>query len=177
MFRNLIIGCIFSLVLILGSDVRAGDNEESEKNLTQAENFTLKNLNGEEVSLSDFEGKVVILDFWATWCPPCVKEIPHFNELVKKYGEKGLVILGISVDQGGKDAVLKFKRKTDINYPVLIVNDKTYAKYQSYLPKDERGGIPFTFVLDRVGNIRNHFVGYRPLEVFVNVIEPLLTAN
>ncbi|MHC4586004.1 MAG: peroxiredoxin family protein, partial [Planctomycetota bacterium] len=63
--------------------------------------FTLQDLNGKNVSLADFQGKVLILDFWATWCPPCVKEIPHFIELYEQYKDKGFEIVGISLDQAG----------------------------------------------------------------------------
>jgi peroxiredoxin len=144
-------------------------------NFAKAADFTLKTLDGEEISLSDFKGKVVILDFWATWCPPCVKEIPHFNELAKEYKDAGLVVFGVSVDRDGAKAVNKFeKNKMTINYPLALFDQPTYDTYQMYLPKDRRGGIPFTFVIDREGNIREHYVGYRPKEEFVKAIKPLL---
>jgi len=142
--------------------------------LIKAADFTLKDLGGNDISLSDFSGNVVILDFWATWCPPCVKEIPHFNELAAKYGEKGLVVFGISVDRDGKPAVEKFQKKQALDYHIAFTDAKTYATYQSYLSEDMRGGIPFTFVIDRKGNIREKFVGYRPKEVFEEAIQPLL---
>ena len=149
--------------------------EASAGEYLKAAEFTLKNLDGEEISLSDFKGKVVILDFWATWCPPCVKEIPHFNELAKEYADKGLVVFGVSVDRDGASAVNKFiKNKIPINYPLVLYNKATYETYQRYLPVDRRGGIPFTFVIDREGNIRNHYVGYRPKELFEEAIKPLL---
>ncbi|MCF7811662.1 TlpA family protein disulfide reductase [bacterium] len=147
---------------------------ESEEGGMKAANFSLFDLEGKPVNLSDYDGKVIILDFWATWCPPCVKEIPHFNELAKEYGDKGLVVLGVSVDRGGKDAVEKFMKKTPVKYTIAFVDSDTYGKYQSYLPPSEQGGIPFTFVIDRKGIIRHHFVGYRDKGVFVEAIVPLL---
>ncbi len=141
---------------------------------TKAAEFSLIDLDGKTVKLSDYKGKVVILDFWATWCPPCVKEIPHFNELNKKYSSKGLVVLGVSVDKDGAAAVLKFKKKSAIDYRVALVNDATYKAYQNYLPKDEQGGIPFTFIIDKQGVIREHYVGYRSMEVFEGAIKDLL---
>lgn len=141
----------------------------------KAAEFILRDIDGKPVKLSDYKGKVVILDFWATWCPPCVKEIPHFNELTKDYAAKGLVVLGVSVDKEGVAAVQKFKKKNEVAYRVAMVNDSTYKQYQSYLPEDERGGIPFTFVIDKEGVIRQHYVGYRPKEIFEGVIKGLMT--
>ena len=158
-------------------DAKAGPEHKSHasSNFAKAADFTLKTVDGEKISLSDFKGKVVILDFWATWCPPCVKEIPHFNELAKEYKDEGLVVFGVSVDKNGKKAVTKFqKNKMEINYPLALFDQPTYNKYQTYLPEASRGGIPFTFVIDREGNIREHFVGYRPKEEFVKAIKPLL---
>lgn len=140
----------------------------------KAADFKLTDLDGKTVKLSDYKGKVVILDFWATWCPPCVKEIPHFNQLSKTYGAKGLVVLGVSVDEGGAPAVMKFKKKNTVDYRIAISDDATHQTYQNYLPKEERGGIPFTFVIDKQGQIRQHYVGYRPMEVFEGVIKELL---
>ncbi len=140
----------------------------------KAADFNLTDTDGKKVKLSDYKGKVVILDFWATWCPPCVKEIPHFNQLSKTYASKGLVVLGVSVDQDGAPAVLKFKKKTTVDYRIAISDDATHRTYQSYLPKDEQGGIPFTFVIDKQGIIRQHYVGYRPMEVFETAIKDLL---
>jgi len=141
--------------------------------LVKAADFNLKDMDGKPVKLSDYKGKVVILDFWATWCPPCVKEIPHFNQLNKTYGAKGLVVLGVSVDEGGLAAVQKFKKKTAVDYKIVLGDDKTHDTYQGYLPREERGGIPFTFVIDKQGMIRQHYVGYRPIEVFEGAIKDL----
>ncbi|MFH0766087.1 MAG: TlpA disulfide reductase family protein [Calditrichota bacterium] len=166
-----------SLSLIAGSSVIVQAQEEvapQAPNLVKAADFQLTDLDGKPVKLSDYRGKVIILDFWATWCPPCVKEIPHFNELAKKYQKKGLVVLGVSVDRDGAKAVEKFKSKNALKYRVAMSNDTTYQTYQSYLPEDERGGIPFTFVIDKEGFIRQYYVGYRDKEVFVEAIKPLL---
>ncbi|MBT7787576.1 MAG: redoxin domain-containing protein [Calditrichaeota bacterium] len=148
--------------------------ENPVKAVKHAPEFSLKDMDGNQVKLSDYKGKVVILDFWATWCPPCVKEIPHFNDLAKKYGKDGLVVLGVSVDRGGIDAVKKFKKKTSIDYTVVFSDASTQSNYQALLPKDMRGGIPYTFVIDRTGKVSDYYVGYRPMEVFVKAITPLL---
>ena len=177
--KSVIISVItFLLVLFIpfyaGCGENSGKGDDNPKQVKAAD-FSLLDLSGKPVKLSDYTGKVVLLDFWATWCPPCVKEIPHFNELAKEYGDKGLVVLGISTDSEGVTAVEKFqKERFPIDYPVAMVDQETFATYQSYLPKKEQGGIPFTFIIDSEGVIRDHFVGYRDKDVFVKAIKPLL---
>jgi peroxiredoxin len=129
--------------------------------------FTLTSLEGSKVSLSDFRGKVVILDFWATWCPPCKREIPDFIVLQTKYGAQGLQILGVAVSDE-ESAVRKFVKDVGMNYPVVLGTPAVSSQY---------GGvesIPTTFVIDRDGKIRETFVGYRSVDTFEAVIGPLL---
>ena len=142
-----------------------------------AADFTLTDIAGKEFKLSDYRGKVVILDFWATWCPPCVKEIPHFNDLAKQYADSGLAVVGLSVDRDGVEAVNQFMANNPVDYRSAMSNEHIYGIYQNYLPQEERGGIPFTFIIDKSGVIREHFVGYRPKELFEQTIVPLLRAN
>lgn len=259
----------------------------SQSDMQKAADFTLTDIDGKAVSLSDFNGKVKIIDFWATWCPPCVKEIPHFNDLYAEYKDQGLEVIGVSVDQGGWKAVRSFLDRTPITYTLLqedtgydfyphhfaepnkivqrlqngnsildkhlwsLIDHKSQSElkttnlealknsladafnklvkgpnlytaerfatvqldvdpqrlegfnpdgerlysfnsfllrkafnselsskmsetYQNYLPVDERGGIPYTFIVDRKGNVVEHFVGYRDKEVFEEVIKKLL---
>ena len=86
--------------------------------------WELKDPEGKLVKSSDFDGKVVILDFWATWCPPCKAEIPGFIELQKKYGAKGLVVVGVSLDEQGPSVVKQFMTRFAMNYPVVMGNLK-----------------------------------------------------
>jgi peroxiredoxin len=133
-----------------------------------APSFTLQDLSGKQVSLSDFRGKVVVLDFWATWCPPCVMEIPHFIELYEQYEAQGFAMVGISLDRDGIGVVEAFASKYKINYPILMNDgraDKDYGGITS---------IPTTFVIDRAGNIRQKYVGYREKAVFEADIKALL---
>ena len=130
--------------------------------------FTLQDLNGKNVSLADLRGKVVILDFWATWCPPCVLEIPHFIELYEQYKDKGFAMVGISLDRAGISVVKSFVQKYQINYPILMTDGKV-DKVFGGIP-----GIPTTFVIDSVGNIRQKYVGYRDKAVFETDIKTLL---
>lgn len=159
----------FGLGFVTGSESVASET----KGIKAAE-FELKNLVGESVKLSDYKGKVVVLNFWATWCPPCTKEIPHFNELNEAFKGKDVVFLGVSVDRGGVPEVTKFMKKTPINYPVAMSENTVYETYQGYLPVKERGGIPFTFIIDKEGVIREHFVGYRPKDVWETAVNNAL---
>ena len=142
-----------------------------------AGDFTLMSLDGKEVSLSDYRGKVVLLNFWATWCPPCRKEIPHFVEMVNEYEDKGLVILGIAADRGGEQVVREWVAKNNLNYPILMFTQDVYQKYQGYLPASQRGGIPFTFIIDREGRLRHRLVGYRDKPSWIELVTPLLNAE
>ncbi len=125
---------------------------------TGAYDFNLSDINGKKVRLSDFKGKVVILDFWATWCPPCKMEIPSFIELYKQYKNDGLVVIGVAIDNEIK--VKNFVKEYKVNYPILIADETTIIKYGGIR------GIPTTFIIDKNGNIKNQYVGYRPKEVF-----------
>jgi cytochrome c biogenesis protein CcmG/thiol:disulfide interchange protein DsbE len=147
------------------SDKQKSLKDESNQ---QAPNFTLKDLEGEEVSLSDYEGKIIFVNFWATWCGPCKREIPGFIELQNKYKDD-LVILGISTDRRGtKDRVAPFAKNYNINFPVLFSDGKVEKDY---------GGIraiPTTFILDRELDIAQKIRGYRPDTFFEQAIKSLL---
>jgi cytochrome c biogenesis protein CcmG/thiol:disulfide interchange protein DsbE len=146
--------------------------QEEQKNEDQkyplAPDFNLKDLDGNSVRLSDFRGKIVIIDFWATWCPPCRKGIPEFVELQEEYGNDKLVVLGLNMDQGDLSVVPKFADDYKINYPILYVTPQVVADYGGIR------GIPTTFVIDKEGYVRHGVQGYQPKESFIQVIEILL---
>jgi len=128
--------------------------------------FELKNLDGKIVKLSDFAGKVIILDFWATWCGPCKKGIPEFVELHKQYSKQGVTILGIALDD--YDAVKKFYKEYKMNYPVLIGSNDVARLYGGIR------GIPTAFVIGKDGSILQRYVGYQPKNVFEKEIRNAL---
>lgn len=125
-------------------------------------------------SLEAFRGKVVILDFWATWCPPCRAEIPDFVELQKEYQDDGLEIIGVSLDpmtpmRGGTPAVHSFVKQQKINYTILLAQDNTAI--EGY---DVTGGIPTTYVIDREGRIVKTYIGMQTKKQFEQDIKRLL---
>ena len=144
--------CLFMVIV--------GCQKEVEARPT-APDFSLKDLSGQTVTLEQYRGKVVLLDFWATWCPPCRMTIPMLIKLQDKYRDDGLVILGISIDdpQQITDKDLRyFIKMNKINYPVLRYNQKVMKDYF----EGERVSIPTMFVVDRNGKIRDMIVGYAP---------------
>ena len=98
--------------------------QDSSPARTSAPDWQLNDLNGKTVKFSDFRGKVVILDFWATWCIPCRIEIPHFVALQKQYGDKGLNVIGVSLDEQGPEIVKKFVKRLGVTYLIVIGNQK-----------------------------------------------------
>jgi peroxiredoxin len=130
--------------------------------------FVLRDISGKEVKLSDLRGKVVILDFWATWCAPCREEIPGFIDLQDRYRDRGLEIVGVSVDQGGISVVAPFARQMRINY-TMLVDGMGVANLFGGIQ-----GIPTTFVLDRQGRIVKRFTGLVEHSVFEGLIKELL---
>jgi thiol-disulfide isomerase/thioredoxin len=128
-----------------------------------------------EQNLEAYRGQVVILDIWATWCGPCIKEIPDFIKLREKYGSQGFEIIGVSIDPiatqgGGAAAVAPFMKRYGINYPIWMVNNQ--SALGSYQPA--QGSIPTTFVIDKNGRVVKTHVGAKPLSVFENDIKALL---
>jgi peroxiredoxin len=123
--------------------------------------WSLKDPEGKAVSSDQFKGKVVVLDFWATWCPPCRAEIPGYVELQKKYAADGLVIVGVSMDQDGALVVKKFMASQGVNYPVVLGADSNIASDYGDITV-----IPTTFIIDREGHIRDKKVGEVPTEEF-----------
>jgi peroxiredoxin len=119
-----------------------------------APDFTVTTLDGRSVSLADFKGKRVVVDFWATWCPPCVKEIPHFVQLAGETSRDELVLLGISSEDTAK--LEKFVADKGVNYPIASAEIDAP-------PYNEIRGIPTTFFIDRNGIIQDVFVGYRDM--------------
>jgi thiol-disulfide isomerase/thioredoxin len=120
-----------------------------------APDFELESLSsGGKVKLSDYKGKAVVLNFWATWCEPCKIEMPWFTEFQKKYGPQGMEILGVAQDDAGKEAIMKFARETGVNYPVLQGTNAVGATYGAQF-------LPTTIYIGRDGKMLDKVVGLR----------------
>jgi thiol-disulfide isomerase/thioredoxin len=158
----------FIAVGLIGLETASALAQEVSPPRTAAPEWKLTDLNGKLVKFSDFRGKVLILDFWATWCAPCRVEIPHFVELQKQYGDKGLRVVGVSLDQQGPEVVKKFVKQFGVNYPIVIGNEKVAEAYGGIY------AIPTTFVIDRQGRIASRHMGYDDKTVFEKEIQPLL---
>jgi len=125
--------------------------------------FTLNSLDGNEYALSRLKGNVVIVDFWATWCPPCKREIPHLIEIYNKYKDKGLIILGVSTED--KVALEAFQKENNINYPILLGTNEVFQKFGVR-------SIPHTLFIDKKGKVRKVQIGYA--DELIPVFEVLL---
>lgn len=141
-----------------------------DKDRKTAPDFDLKDVNGKSVRLSDFKGKVVLLDFWATWCGPCKIEIPWFVEFERKHKDRGFAVIGISMDEDGWNAVKPFVTEMGVNYRVVIGNDRTADSYGGI------EGLPTTFLIDRDGRIASVHAGLAGKQDFEDAIEKLLQA-
>ncbi|MBI5144397.1 MAG: redoxin domain-containing protein [Candidatus Omnitrophica bacterium] len=163
--KNFKIAKILMLALALfvtGACSRGGATEVGE----EAPDFSLQDINGNTVSLSDFKGKVVILDFFASWCPPCREEIPDFANLQNSYSAQGFSVIGVSLTD--LNDTKGFAGKMNINYPVLIDDGKVSGAYGPIR------SIPTTFVISKDSKIAKLYIGYRPKDVFENDIKELL---
>ena len=133
-----------------------------------APDFTLKDANGRDIQLSSLKGKVVLLNFWATWCGPCKFEIPWFIEFEKQFKDQGFAVVGVSLDEEGWEVVKPYIQDKQVNYRVVIGTEEVSQKY---------GGVeslPSTFILDREGRIASVHIGLQPKSAFEDDIKALL---
>ena len=148
----------------------------------KAPDFKLRTVKGKLVNLSDYRGKVILLNFWGTWCGPCLQEIPDFNKLYSKYNKNGLEILGITVPRSGTSdsdkELIKFMKRWDMDYTIL----KDINGYETQMVMIEYGqtlgrpitGVPTTLIIDRDGYIVRGYVGPRSEAVLYNDLKPYL---
>jgi peroxiredoxin len=142
-----------------------------EKDRRAAPDFALKDANGNSVRLSDYKGKVVLLDFWATWCGPCKVEIPWFIQFEQQYKDKGFAVLGVSMDEDGWNVVKPFIEEHKMNYRVALGNDQVSELYGGL------DSLPTTLLVDRSGRIAKIHIGLETgRDGFENEITNLLAA-
>ena len=150
------------------STVKAAVLEEKKRK--QAPDFALKDANGQTVKLSDYRGKVVLLNFWATWCGPCKIEMPWFKDFEQNYKDKNFSVLGISLDDDGWKAVKPYIEENKINYRVVIGTEQIAQLY------GEVDSLPTTFIIDREGRVAAVHIGLVSKSVYTNEILDLLEA-
>ncbi|MHB1688397.1 MAG: TlpA family protein disulfide reductase [Ignavibacteriaceae bacterium] len=164
---------IFGCSRNAGSEDVKNDNPAPEQltpaatNTAIAPNFTLVDTQGKKITLSDYAGKVVIVDFWATWCPPCRRGIPDLIDIQKQFKNK-VAVIGISVDTDTKSDVVPFMKSMGINYPVVFATPEVVQAYGNI------EGIPTSFIIDKKGNIANQHVGLTDKGVIIDEIKKLL---
>ena len=149
MFRKTFTVVIIVLAVFIGC---TRSDERSTATSGEAPNFKLQDLNGKTVQLSDFKGKPVLLDFWATWCPPCRDSIPGMVKLHKDYADKGLVILAVSVDGGATEDIRSFQKEYGMTYTVLMGTEDVASQYSVRT-------IPMMIVIDKSGKIQKRYLG------------------
>lgn len=158
MKRNLIVVAVVAVAvgLMLWTASRMSRNPQrlaGNPTGAPAPEFELKSLDGRTVRLSDYRGKAVLLNFWATWCSPCKIEMPWFDELQNKYRSQGLEVIGIAMDDAGEETVAKFVKDLGVNYTILMGKEALGEAYGGVL------GLPTTFYIDRQGRIVDQVVG------------------
>ena len=153
-----VVAFVAALMLYFGYHQARRTGAGSAPRLTQssvAPDFSLESLDGKSLRLSDFRGKAVLLNFWATWCGPCKIEMPWFVDLQNQYGSQGLQIVGVAMDDASKEDIGKFAKDMGVNYPILIGKESVGDQY---------GGVPAlpeTFLISRDGKIVDKIIGLR----------------
>lgn len=130
--------------------------------------FAFPSLDGKPVTLSALAGKVVVVNFWASWCPPCLHEMPMLNAIYAQYKKQGVAVIGLSLDEGGLDVARPFVKKLNIQYPIAASDKATYQAYGNILT------IPHTFVIDRKGIVQKRFIGNQERAVVEEAIKKAL---
>jgi len=177
MNRNPLALIVVAIVIALGIYVgyhKARRNQALPPRVTKsslAPDFSLESIQGETTRLSDFRGKAVLLNFWATWCGPCKIEMPWFVDLQKQYGSQGLQIVGVAMDDASKEDIAKFTKEMGVNYPILIGKESV---------GDEYGGVaalPESFLITRDGRIVYKILGLEGKAEIEDAIRKTLNAK
>src|SRR6476659_3656642 len=136
---------------------------------SQLPGFSVRDLRGRRISSADFRGKVVLIDFWATWCQPCKKEMPGYQKLADRYGSRGFAVMGFKLDiMADTEEPRAFARRLGIHYPLAVANDEIKNKFGGI------EGLPTTLIYDRQGILRQKIIGFEYTGVIEKDLKPLL---
>jgi thiol-disulfide isomerase/thioredoxin len=131
--------------------------------------FSVKDLQGHEVSSADLRGKVVLIDFWATWCRPCKKEMPGYQKLLDRYGSRGFAVIGFKFDtMMDMEDPVRFAKKIGVRYPLAVAADDLKQKFGGI------EGLPTTLLYDRQGILRKKVIGFEYTDIIESELRPLL---
>ena len=144
---------LFAIVMLVSAC--SSSESSSTPQFSQAPGFALPGMDGKTVDFKQYKGKLVLVDFWATWCPPCRRSIPHLAELHKKYSNRGFEVVGISLDQTGRESVANFAREYAIPYTILMGSQAVAQNW------DIGSGIPVAILVNREGAVVEKIVGYK----------------
>jgi peroxiredoxin len=170
----IVVAFVVALMLYVGVHKarRSGGSLTSHLKLSSpAPDFALESLDGKTMHLSDFRGKAVLLNFWATWCGPCKIEMPWFVDFQKQYGSQGFQIVGVAMDDASKEDIAKFAKDMGVNYPILIGKEAVGDQY---------GGVPAlpeTFLIGRDGKIVDKIIGLRGKAEIADSIQQALNTR
>ena len=170
--RLLVVAIIFSLV----GGCHTQEGAEGDKSLEiadtgqEAPDMPIPGIEGGVVRFDSFKGKVIVLNFWATWCPPCRKEMPLLESTYKRYKDKGLVILGINYNED-RERVLKFTQEMGVTFPIILDKELNLTRKYGVL------ALPATFFIDKKGIIRAQYKGEIVEEIIATKVEPLLSES
>ena len=165
MVQNLRIVSLFAALLAVAALAGCSTPASRASDVPQ---FSFTSLEGKTVAMKDLGNKVVIVDFWATWCGPCREEIPHLNELYSELKGKGLEIVGISMDTDGTDGVKDFAREFRMQYPIVMGDENVAESFGGII------GLPTTFIIDRNGRIAKKYVGLPPAGAMAKIVKDLV---
>jgi thiol-disulfide isomerase/thioredoxin len=153
-----------SIVLCLGLIFLLPHCAKKEKESVSAPDFTLKTLDGQEITLSKLKGKVILLDFWATWCGPCRESIPHLVHLYKTYQKNGLEVIGMNLDRGDIETVRRFAKSMNIPYPIVSTPEEVSRNFGIT-------GLPTAVFIDKEGKVREKIVGFNSVVLTAKVVD------
>lgn len=176
---------ISGFIVLLSCDKKSSNEKYSNSvqknrppNAVKAPDFTLVSLEGDRITLSDLRGSVILLNFWATWCGPCIMEIPDLNRLQEKYQDKGLEVIGITLTSGSPEIISIFAEDQGMNYKVLtdIMGSETEIVTNMYGQATGAPitGVPTSFIIDRDGYIVKTYIGPRSERIFYNDLKRYL---